>query len=234
MFRIIRKWYFKLYHLFRFLGIFILIFGFENYVYAEEYNECFDEYKVGNITLNFYTNYFERIKPSIQNIKPNTTYYVRFFPSEKYTCGYGGTCFGSSPFFWDINSQRINDLELSNINFDIENQILSFKTPNNENIYYLGLTVYKDESNYQVLNNAVMIISENESDVLSCPGSEEPEPGENSVYSTFLTLYIDRISYLAKGFTENPYLLAMIGIIFSFIVLELFLKILHLKGGKYK
>ena len=61
-------------------------------------------------------------------------------------------------------------------------------------------------------------------DLSNCPVSLDPDqPVNNNVFSNFLTLYINKLTYLANGFIENPYLLVMIGIIFSFIILELFL-----------
>ena len=63
----------------------------------------------------------------------------------------------------------------------------------------------------------------------------EPTPQPNNfTYDNFLTLYIDRIEYLGNGSVENPYMLTMIGIIFGFVVLEIFLKLFRIRGGYKK
>ena len=72
-------------------------------------------------------------------------------------------------------------------------------------------------------------------DISECPVEPEPEqPTSNEVYNNFMEIYIEKIEYLAKGFMENQYLVAMVGIIIGWIVLELFLRILHLRGGYKK
>ena len=61
-----------------------------------------------------------------------------------------------------------------------------------------------------------------------------PAPPSNQVLNNFITIYADKITYLATGVVENPYLMCWVGIIFSFVVLELFLHILHIRGGYKK
>ena len=68
---------------------------------------------------------------------------------------------------------------------------------------------------------------------VSPPTPPEPAPGDNPI-SDFLTVYTDRLEYLATGCYENKYLFSMIVIIFWFVVLELTLRIIHIRGGYKK
>lgn len=231
MLRRIKKWYFKIYHLFKLLGIFVLIFGVKEKVFAEEYNACFDKYKIGEVSFEYKSTYWNDILPVLPANEPNTTYYVRFFPNENYT-GYNNTYFSTT--LTAIHTDGTTSWyypDGNKVDFDVNNQIISFKTKSNlGNVTGLKVSIYTYNSNYNVLEDSPVIMSTNLDDVMECKNT----PAQDSVYSSFLTLYTDKISYLAEGFTKNPYLITMIGIIFSFVVLELFLKILHLKGGYRK
>lgn len=236
MFRIIKKWYFKIYHLLRFLGIFILIFGSIQVVNAEgqEYKECFDEYLIGTTTLQSVNSTQQRVRPSIiDKVTAGKTYYLRFFPETNFECSTSnGICFNEI-WTWDSNNTFIlgvswND-QLGRTNFDKENQVLTFTTKENVDIKYVAPIIYSYQSNYNVLNGVKFILSDNLEDVLTCK-----DQAEDSVYTNFLSLYLNKMEYLAGEFTNNPYLLTMIGIIIAWIVLELFLKILHMRGGKSK
>ena len=228
MFKIIKKWYFKIYHLFKLLGIFILIFGLKERVYAEEYKTCFDKYKIGTVSFESQSAYWNYILPVLPVTETSTTYYVRFFPNENFT-GYNNVYFSSSPKAVHTDG-TLTDYYIGNMNFDVNNQILSFKTTSNlQNIIGIKQLIYTFRSNYTVLKDSPVIMSTNIEDVTTC--EDIPEPSDN-VYSNFLSLYTEKLEYLANGFTNNPYLLAMIGIIFSFIVLEITLKLFKMRGGK--
>lgn len=229
MFRKIKKLYFKIYHLFKLLSVFILIFGLCNRVYAEEYNTCFDKYKVGIYKFGTMHQYFIELEEYIP-VEPNTKYYIKFFTTPNFT-GTTQTIFSQDLYATDINKNSIGTCYKKEERMDYNEQTYTFKTCNKTNIAYIKPWIYTYNNNYGVLENTPIVMSTNLEDLGTCP---EVTPTQDSVYTSFLTLYTDKINYLANGFTSNPYLLAMIGIIFSFVVLELFLKILHLKGGKYR
>lgn len=230
MFKFIRKWYFKLYHLFRFLGIIVLIFGIQKNVYAEEYNTCFDEYKVGTYTFTYQSTYWVSLNEYIP-VEPNTTYFIKFFSTTNFT-GSRNNFFSSDLNAFNKNKEAISGCYFSTNNLNYNEQTYSFKTCNIENVAFIKPNIYTFSNNYTVLENTPIVISTNLEDLLTCP--PEPPAPENNVYSNFLTLYTDRLNYLAGESANNPYLKAMIGIIFAWVVLELFLKILHLRGGYHK
>ena len=230
--RKIKKYYFKIYHFLKLIGIF-LIFFLPVIVYADEYDNCFDEYKLGNVeTVYSGFGYMERMRPSLI-VEPNKRYYVRLFPKASYTCSNEGCFVAQNTNIWNQNSQSLGTVTLSYLNFDKNTNILTLDTPNNANLYYLGLNIRTSSGN--TLKNQVvgtpLIYSDNIDDIKSCP---QVAPEGSQIYDDFLTIYVDRFNYLGNGLLENPYLFVFAGIIFSFVVLEIFLHILHIRGGYKK
>lgn len=241
MFRKIKKIYFKIYHLFKLLGIFILIFGLKENVYAasvvdmpnnliEASPSCSINLIEPTVFLGQYTS--GSTSPSHNPSWPYySTYLIKVEPSTLYTyySSYGGSSTSYFVYlFKDLNSGYTSRRNVSS-------QTGTITTGNDTN--YIALGQYFPSGNMSTNNLNFALYEGNYTgefvEYQSCSTTPTPEPEEN-VYSNFLTLYIDRLEYLANGFTENPYLLAMIGIIFSWIVLELFLKILHIRGGYRK
>lgn len=245
MFRIIKKWYFKIYHLFKLLGIFILIFGLKENVYAET-----NKYYIKN--GKFEENY------TFNNTGGSTNYgYIQEnYNNEGYVLISARTW---SAWNLNFNNNEIETGDIINITYKRKaiwtgqygnNAVMELKnkevvkktlfsgTENNYNdyvtknytseengtftLYIANLANTTDYINYGVEVKDVWITKIN----------EEPQPEGNIVYDSFLNLYTEKLEYLANGFTNNPYLLAMIGIIFSFIVLEITLKLFHMRGGK--
>lgn len=239
MFRKIKKIYFKIYHLFKFLGIFILIFGLKKNVYAasvvaipdhlvETNSSCSINLVEPTVFLGQYTS--GSTTPSHNPSWPYySTYLIKVEPNTLYTyySSYGG---GNASYFVYLFKDLNNGYTSRKNN---SSQTGTITTGNDTN--YIALSQYFPSGNMSPDNLNLALYEGNYTgefvEYQSC--STTPEPGDN-VYSNFLTLYIDRLEYLANGFTENPYLLTMIGVIFSWIVLELFLKILHMKGGYHK
>lgn len=229
MFKKLRKWYFKLYHLFRFLGIIILIFGLSKNVYAEECNNLLDIdnaiwYEKYESSWKVYYS-LDGVNPEIITYKPNTNYTLFILNEtdnsiDSYLCNDYSIC-NSTIFFGGTT-----------INLKQNPAIFNY-IGNESSFYFSWLGNWNNADKLKnALNNKEIKLYMVEGNEICIPEEEEPE--ENSVYSNFLMLYIDRIEYLANGFTENPYLLAMIGIIFTWVALELFLRILHLRGGYNK
>lgn len=231
MFRKIKKLYFKIYHLFKLLGVFILIIGFKNNVYAECENL---------ITENAYFTNAPRI----------TSYSInRTLLSEEIIEGDTYTIYiddGTKTFreflqenglissLWTPKVRVFTQSDTNADSCDLDSTYCS-ETGIMSGIYQFQLIANGTPDNtVSVLNSQKSLLKFVHGDE-SCLPSDEPEtPTTDATYSSFLTLYINKINYLANGFTTNPYLIAMIGIIFAWVVLELLLKILHLRGGYKK
>ena len=237
MFRIIKKWYFKIYHLFKLLGIFILIFGIKENVFAEECNNLYKG-EPGKVWLrNGY-----RMVSSLTG-------------SSNYNTNTATTCNSETNIC--IDASKTYTIYATNQNGEVVDLLLNGMT----NVVFLSQTIYPNQENIKKYTIEGTYISTNENifryiypsgtgvpneiyqEVNSwqwyvVEGTEIclPNSGggqtEDNVYSNFLTLYLDRITYLANGFATNPYLLTMIGIIFAWIVLEITLKIINIRRKK--
>ena len=239
MFRKLKKWYFKIYHLFKLIGIFILIFGIKKNVYAEVmYEEYQRDFKIANescsknifppymITGAYFRNnndYYQQGQNSnrasyIMEVEKNTNYYMYKF---NYSVNY--------PYIYLIDESLKPYKEIS---LSFKNNKATITTDNK--VKYIGFQdgLYNWQTTWEYMiskeDNLTEFIEFKE-----CSSTPDV-PIQNEVYSNFLSLYTEKLSYLANGFTTNPYLLAMIGIIFSFVFLELFLQILHIRGGYHK
>lgn len=256
MFRKIRKIYFKIYHLLKLLGVFVIIFGTIQVVKADELPSCYDDLLVPyTISTTGYPPLWSEATQQWRDgcsasqingrglqvlipIYENKPTYVKFPKASTGNnisiwafVGYneqktGAECITNSVYNWITYS------------YDTETQIMTI-TPTQNNTYKyvsLGFSTMLSFGNYtrpvpwgdQTTGNLAI----SDEDISTCP--VEPTPPGNEVYNNFVTLYIEKIQYLAEGFMSNPYLVAMVGIIIGWIVLELFLRILHLKGGYKK
>lgn len=234
MFRKIKKLYFKIYHLFKLIGVFLVIFGLCDKVYAEE---C----------TNLIVNGQDWIKQSAGNFILNgtgtTNRYTTLEPLTNYTIFFD---YGEENFNEIINLstavrsfqiwqrwgggfsaiETISDLTVKKYTFQTQED-----KGNNNLQYYFRMNGISGNT------DTTPFIDNKEHEFWLVKGTEvcrvkpEPEP-EDNVYSGFLTIYFDRITYLAEGFTNNPYLIAMIGIIFGFVVLDLLLKIINIRRKK--
>lgn len=235
MFKKLRKWYFKLYHLFRFLGIFVLMFGIQKNVYAECENIIPEDLKMYySSRYSFYAFNTFYIPEIIQG--DTYTIYInkgditfREFLSEN---GLINTTWTPVVRVFSENSNTAgNQCDLDK---NYCSQIANFT--GNSGAFQLQMIENGTQANTQTILNSLQSSFKFVHGDESCLPVDEPEPPapENNVYSNFLTLYTDRLNYLAEGATNNPYLITMIGIIFAWVVLELFLHILHLRGGYHK
>ena len=227
MFRLIKKWYFKIYHLFKLIGIFLIVFFIPLYVKADE---CKLIYK--SIGANLV-------------VDTTSDYYV--FPSEDGSTKYNPELDINKDYTMFMVDNEDNIYSMANLSFrrlyfvgnllttsNYQKESVTKKPTANkgELFQFYGYNNALAINSYEIMKDKTIYVVEGTN---VCIPQEEPtpEPSDN-IYSSFLTLYIDKINYLTNGFTNNPYLLAMIGIIFSWIVLELFLQILHLRGGYKK
>lgn len=232
----------------KYFFLLLLPFIFFNNVYADDEPVYYCSSSANKIiTGNFisgYHNPFGTSKPSafycsysyngVVEVQENTSYSFKFMSSVS----------SSSPqrvsfMYYDSNKEYLS-FTSPRVSNDT-NFFTNIITPSNTKYIYFCLynvwsssvntstSVLYEGSEYNTNNSITSPIIEYQ----QCPADNPVDPSDN-VYSDFISLYLNRITYLANGFTTNPYLLAMIGIIFSFIVLEIFLRIFHLRGGYRK
>lgn len=225
MFRLIKKWYFKIYHLFKLLGIFILILGVKN-VYAEECNVIYKEtgdkllaYGVGGDYWVYSSiNSTDIYNPSLDNTKS----YTMFITDSE------GNIYNMNNLNF-VRAYLVGNMFIGT-NYKKESITATPVTSPGSIFAFYGYNNANATTSYQKLIDKYIYVVEGEN---ICFPSETPEP-EESVYNTFLGLYVGKIQYLAEGFIENEYLFSMVAIIFAWVVLEMFLRILHLRGGYKK
>lgn len=219
-------------YLFVLLTTFILLLPF---VKAEEYDNCYDDYLVGQVSFINHSTYWKLIQPNIP-VSSNTTYYIRFFISEDFTSS-SNTRFSTTPDPFDENNNSLGYLSLSNLSWDSELYILSFTTSSKEGLSYIKLPVYTYYTNYTILENAYFIISDNKYDLTTCP--EKPDisydPGiqeteQSKIVTNFYTLFIDRIKFISDYAINSYFFLTFIGVILCFVILKIFLY-LYNRGG---
>lgn len=259
MFRKFRKIYFKIYHLLKLLGIFILIIGFIPIVKADELPSCYDDllvpYTIGNYTNpplwnETNQNWQSGCNTGQNNSKPLQVL-VPIYENKSTYIKFPKAATGNDISIWAFVGYNENKTEAecrtSSVTtwitweYNKDTKILKI-TPTENNTYKyvsLGFSKMITWNNFtrpvpwgdQETGNLAI----SDEDISECPVKPEPEqPTSNEVYNNFMEIYIEKIEYLAKGFMENPYLVAMVGIIIGWIVLELFLRILHLRGGYKK
>lgn len=230
MFRKIKKLYFKIYHLFKLIGIFIIIFGLSNKVYAEE---CTNLVTNGEIWMKASTgNFIQELDDRFIKLDEVTQYTIFFDYGEKNFNEIINTTTAVESFQvwhkWGTSFSATNTVDLTKNKYTFWTQ----QDLNNNNLeYYFRFNgIPNNTATTPFINNEtheLWLVKGTE----ICRTKPEPEPEEN-IYSNFLTLYLNRITYLAEGFTTNPYLLTMVGIIFGFVVLEITLKILNIRRRK--
>ena len=252
MLKKLKKIYFKIYHLFKLIGIFILVFGLSKNVYAESLPSCYNDYlKSYNIGEYKYPAYwvnndetwfqngcstgnrnnrpFEVLIP----VSTTSTTYIKFpttvtnnnirlnaivtYNEEK-----------TNPQC-KTSSDQINEVITYSFDYTTSQLIINSKT---DTISYISITFLSTNTlPYGTQLTGSVAIAD--FDLAECPTTTPPEPTPTEgIYGTFLDLYFNKLNYLATGFIQNEYLITMIGIIIAWIVLELLLKILNLRGGK--
>lgn len=245
MFRKIKKLYFKIYHLFKLLGIFIIFFIFSLTVKADT---CINLYK-GELNNLLYqsSGSFNYITSSLDSSTQYNTNTTSSCDSSTTLCldsskSYTLFAYNSNDEYFNLDLPGYRRLFVSGSlvsrggSLNPTRYSYTFTPQNNQAVFQYEI----NNSNYNTslldtMNSYQWAVVEGTEPCI--PISEPPTPPTptpDTTYSSFLTIYFDRFLYLANGFTTNPYLLAMISIIFSFVVLEIFLLFFHLKGGRRK
>ncbi len=219
MFRLIKKYYFKFYHLLKFLGIFIFVFGLSMNVKAEECNNLItNDNKF--IYLSRYNRNYLSPSPTL-NIGSTYTLYVLdgsisfrdYFTNNLNV--YSGLISGSNLklFFTDSNFCDLDAYSCTS----------SF-TSDTTKIVIQGLGDLSSTLNEHIEDFHIV-----EGDSICSNSSNEPDNpivDSNTPIIGFINIYVDRLGFLANGFLDNPYLFSFVAIIFLWCILELFLYLL--------
>uniref|UniRef100_A0AAU8B5P7 Uncharacterized protein n=1 Tax=Dulem virus 59 TaxID=3145770 RepID=A0AAU8B5P7_9VIRU len=228
-----------------FLLLIITIFSFNLNVKAEEFNECFNDFLVGNVSFKNNSNYWKYLNPRIP-VKSNTTYYLRFFINEDFTSPEGPR-FSSSPIGYDSEGKSLGFDSIKDYSWDSNLHIFTFTTSSKENVSSLLFQVYTYKTNYTILENSYFIISDDIKNVTSCSVVEKPdkpidpsnpdiatpqETDQSKIFSNFYTLFLDRLKFISNYATKNYLFLGFIAVIISFVLLNIFLFLFNRGGYK--
>lgn len=175
----------------------------------------------------YFTNSSSTYSRVANNKSIRSTVLIPVSSGSVYTIKTFSLASGSSQYI-DFYNSSSNAIQQTKIN---SSDSFTFTVPSGYN--YVGFYLYS--SSYNLDQNIMMNEGSSLLEFVDYSTSCSPSPPANeSIYSNFLTLYFDRFNYLANGFTTNPYLLTMIGIILAWVVLELLLHIIHIRGGYKK
>ena len=238
--RFLKKWYFKIYHLLKLIGVFVIILvpsivkaeeiNCENYIDVETISAtgpattglATGMYNIANkkpMDFSYQTNFpikyyyiFYDIEEEIEN---NFVFYYYYYNTTK-----------TSWVTYNTNIRNKNTLEL---------EITAFNQGNSSVTNYI---MWTNENNKNKLNGKKIYKFDNETTYNYCknllyPTPEPPTPS-NDVIGEFTSIYTDRLEYLGTESMNNPYIEAMIVIIIGFVVLEIFLRLFHIRGGYRK
>jgi hypothetical protein len=218
-------------------------------VNAEEYDSCYADYLVDNYSwlsskVSHYVVESDSWKSSSMNsslsllylfpVKSNTTYYLKFFVSDI------NSSLLDRVYLYDENK---NYLTFSNAgdfdySYDSDNYMLILNIPENANYSYLSLVF-----TYQYFNKSSFAFAD--VDLSECPSIKDEtvtpsnpdnpsvvETEQSKIFANFYTLFLDKLKFISNYATNNYLFLAFLGVILSFIVLELFLNLY--RGGGYR
>lgn len=214
--KLFKKLYFKLYHLLKLLGIFIIIAP----VMVKA--DCIGkgESGFGEITGPTGASWYAMITTSLSSIEleANKVYTVYVTGETKFPRNITLTC-GNTSVTWRWQDQGI--------------QITPGATCN---LTELRLSQQNASNILEQLQNQKIIVVEGTEICTPTPPTppDPPTPSGNFTYTDFVTLYVDRLKYLGNKSVENPYMLTFISIIIGFIVLEIFLRLYGIRGGYKK
>ena len=231
------------------LLILLLTIFFVPKVNAEEYNSCFDEYKIAtNLKFTFLSNYQSRMLVNLPLVQ-DKTYYLKFWNldsshSYRIFSGPGHYAYDSSD---NLVKSNFTFSDYGKISIFLEDGLFTYTyTGGLGDVSYFHLAFYVYEiGNYYVPNSdAILTLSDHE--LITCPEPDpEPDPEPelpvepedpvvpvptDTTLDTFYSIYLDKLSTATTYATENKFLLGFIGIILSFIILELVLKLVR-NGG---
>ena len=168
------------------------------------------------------------------SVTNSTVWYYKVFPSDNIDI--------SSVYYqlrYTYPEASTDQYANTNATCTFSNNIITCSFNSNFNYYFrLVFVVQPDVSDVTLtpINAFVgtpLLFSTNLSDIENCT-LIQPESEVDVTYNSFLTVFLDRFEFLASSFVSNPILFTFAGILFTWVILELFLRILHIRGGYKK
>ena len=193
-------------------------------VKAEEYNSCFDEYKIAN-SLKFTReeNYGSRMLVNLP-LEQNKTYYLKFWNLD-HSYLYKP---GSQHFYYDSSDNilaRYTNTYVNVSEFNDNDTIIYSLNKNLDNLSYFHLSFYVFNRNNYYVPNSDVVLTLSDYELTECPKTEPDEPPipiADATLDNFYSIYLSKLSSLATFATENKIFFSALGILLSFAIFELF------------
>ena len=193
-------------------------------VKAEEYNSCFDEYKIANsLKFTMEENYGSRMLVNLP-LEQNKTYYLKFWNldhSHLYKLG-------SLHFYYDSSDHILAKNTNTYVNvseFNDNDTIIYSLKKNLDNLSYFHLSFYVFNRNNYYVPNSDVVLTLSDYELTECPKTEPDEPPipiADATLDNFYSIYLSKLSSLATFATENKIFFSALGILLSFAIFELF------------
>lgn len=134
-------------------------------------------------------------------------------------------------YFDNADTINLSDYEFNfsgnnNLYFTKSNYYYQFTSSSNYNAQIFTKSILNDWNNLFIYSSNIDILC------LPTESSEEPIIPDTTL-DDFYSIYTSKLTLLSNYVVENKFLFSWIGIILLFCILEIILKLLNLKGGKY-
>lgn len=206
-----------------------------SFVSAEEYNTCYDEFKIADsLTFNFSNQYNYSVRMTVNlPVKANTMLYLKFWNLDL------TKTYEVNPnmytYFYDADGNKLNtDGRFSGTMSKMSDTGVITYTYNGslENASYFHMNFYVNSSGTITYPNKTSILTVSEYELTTCPVVEEPEPEPEPepiipdiTLDNFYSIYVTKLKEFSQYSFENKYILGTLSIILLFIILEIILNL---------
>lgn len=205
-----------------FIILFLILIPLVN---AEEYNSCFDQYKIADsVSFTSTSNYHSRMLVNLPLDNDHSkVYYLKLWNldhSHNYTVG-------SLHHYYDAEGKILAKYtnSYSSVSELNSNDTIIYSSQGSlEGLSYFNLSFYVYEVNNYYKPNSDVILTLSDYELTECPVIDEPVVPDSTL-DNFYSIYLDKLKLLSDYVLENKFFFSAIGIILLFIVLEF---ILHL------
>lgn len=203
-------------------------------VKAEEYNSCFDEYKIANsLKFTMEENYHSRMLVNLP-LEQNKTYYLKFWNLD-HSYLYKP---GSQHFYYDSSDNILAKYTNTYVNvseFNDNDTIIYSLNKNLDNLSYFHLSFYVFNRNNYYVPNSDVVLTLSDYELTECPKTEPDTPNPpvaDATLDNFYSIYLDKLGMLVDYTSQNKIILSFIGIILLFVCLEIFLQLFFINGRR--
>ncbi len=203
-------------------------------VKAEEYNSCFDEYKIANsLKFTMEENYHSRMLVNLP-LEQNKTYYLKFWNLD-HSYLYKP---GSQHFYYDSSDHILAKYTNTYVNvseFNDNDTIIYSLNKNLDNLSYFHLSFYVFNRNNYYVPNSDVVLTLSDYELTECPKTEPDTPDPpvaDATLDNFYSIYLDKLGMLVDYTSQNKIILSFIGIILLFVCLEIFLQLFFINGRR--